>query len=50
MKLAIPYDNGQVFQHFGKTEAFKIYDIVDGKVGKDIVASVMNADSICNRP
>ena len=32
MKLAIPYDNGQVFQHFGKTEAFKIYDIVDGKV------------------
>ena len=31
MKLAITYDNGQVFQHFGKTEAFKIYDIVEAK-------------------
>lgn len=39
MKLAIPYDNGQVFQHFGKTEAFKIYDIVDGKVGPSMVMS-----------
>ena len=39
MKLAIPYENGQVFQHFGKTEAFKIYDIVDGKVGPSMVMS-----------
>ena len=38
MKLAITYDNGQVFQHFGKTEAFKIYDIVEGKVGASMVA------------
>lgn len=27
MKIAIPYDNGQVFQHFGKSEHFKLYDI-----------------------
>ena len=39
MKIAIPYENGQVFQHFGKTEAFKIYDIVDGKVGPSMVMS-----------
>lgn len=39
MKLAITYDNGQVFQHFGKTEAFKIYDIVEGKVGASMVMS-----------
>lgn len=32
MRLAIPYDNGQVFQHFGRSEQFKIYDIQDGKV------------------
>lgn len=30
MKIAVTYENGQVFQHFGHTEAFKIYD-VDGK-------------------
>ncbi len=25
MKIAIPYDNGQIFQHFGQTEQFKLY-------------------------
>ncbi|MCI6991341.1 MAG: NifB/NifX family molybdenum-iron cluster-binding protein [Clostridiales bacterium] len=37
MKLAITYDNGQVFQHFGKTQQFKIYDIQEGKVGPSLV-------------
>ena len=32
MKLAIPYEEGQIFQHFGKTPAFKIYDIANGQV------------------
>lgn len=32
MRVAVTYDNGEVFQHFGRTEAFKIYDIADGKV------------------
>lgn len=32
MKLAVTYENGNVFQHFGHTERFKIYDIEDGKV------------------
>lgn len=32
MKIAVTYDNGEIFQHFGKTEAFKIYDIEDNKV------------------
>lgn len=27
MKIAVTYDNGQVFQHFGHTEQFKIYNI-----------------------
>lgn len=27
MKVAIPYEDGQIFQHFGKTTGFKIYDI-----------------------
>ena len=32
MKIAVTYENGEIFQHFGHTEAFKIYDIEDGKV------------------
>jgi predicted Fe-Mo cluster-binding NifX family protein len=32
MKIAVTYENGEVFQHFGRTENFKIYDIEDGKV------------------
>jgi predicted Fe-Mo cluster-binding NifX family protein len=32
MKIAVTYENGEIFQHFGHTEAFKIYDIADGKV------------------
>ena len=32
MKIAVTYENGQVFQHFGHTEQFKIYTVEDGKV------------------
>ena len=32
MKIAVTYDNGQIFQHFGHTEAFKLYEVEDGKV------------------
>ncbi len=32
MKIAVTYDNGEIFQHFGRTENFKIYDIEDNKV------------------
>ena len=32
MKIAVTYDNGNVFQHFGRTEFFKVYDVVDNKV------------------
>ena len=32
MRIAVTYENGQVFQHFGHTEEFKIYEIEDGKV------------------
>ena len=32
MKIAVPYENGQVFQHFGHTGQFKIYDVEDGQI------------------
>ena len=31
-RIAVTYDNGQVFQHFGHTEAFKIYEVEDDKI------------------
>ncbi len=30
--VAVTYDNGEVFQHFGRTEMFKLFEIVDGKI------------------
>ncbi|WP_418427816.1 NifB/NifX family molybdenum-iron cluster-binding protein, partial [Anaerotruncus massiliensis (ex Liu et al. 2021)] len=32
MKIAVTYENGQVFQHFGHTGQFKVYEVADGKV------------------
>ena len=32
MKIAVTYENGQIFQHFGHTEQFKIYIAEDGKI------------------
>ena len=32
MKIAVAYENGQIFQHFGHTEQFKLYEAVDGKI------------------
>ena len=32
MKIAVTYENGQIFQHFGHTEQFKIYAVECGKI------------------
>ena len=32
MKIAVTYENGQIFQHFGHTEQFKVYTVADGKI------------------
>ena len=34
MRIAVTHENGQVFQHFGHTAEFKIYDVEDGKIVK----------------
>ena len=34
MRVAVPYEEGSVFQHFGRTETFKVYDIDHGATGK----------------
>lgn len=32
MKIAVTYENGEVFQHFGQTTKFKIYDVNDNAI------------------
>ncbi|MDL2281364.1 dinitrogenase iron-molybdenum cofactor biosynthesis protein [Selenomonadales bacterium OttesenSCG-928-I06] len=32
MKIAVTYEDGQIFQHFGHTERFKFYDVENGEV------------------
>ena len=34
MKIAVTNENGQVFQHFGRTASFRVYDVEDQKVVK----------------
>ena len=54
MRIAVTYEDGQIFQHFGHTETFKIYDVEEGKVvhsevvdtngsGHGALAGVLNA-------
>ena len=39
MKIAIPYENGMVFQHFGHTAEFKFYEVENGQVTASEVVS-----------
>lgn len=32
MRIAVTYENGQIFQHFGHTEQFKVYDVENGQI------------------
>ena len=41
MKIAVTFESGKVFQHFGHTERFKVYDVENGEVA---LATVVNTD------
>ena len=32
MKIAVTYENGEIFGHFGHTEQFKVYETENGKI------------------
>ncbi|MBR2048930.1 MAG: DUF134 domain-containing protein [Oscillospiraceae bacterium] len=32
MRIAVTYEDGAIFQHFGHTSQFKVYDVANGKV------------------
>lgn len=40
MKIAVTYENGNIFQHFGRTELFKVYEVENNEVvSSEIVGS-----------
>lgn len=41
MRIAVTYENGQVFQHFGHTRQFKLYDVKDGAVTSSMVIEAL---------
>lgn len=43
MKIAVTYENGQVFQHFGHTQAFKIYEVENQAVTSAEVVPTMGS-------
>ena len=32
LKIAVTYEDGRIFQHFGRTPAFKLYEVEDGSI------------------
>ena len=43
MKIAVTYENGQIFQHFGHTAQFKVYDIADNKIVSSVVLDTLGS-------
>ena len=40
-KIAVSYENGEVFQHFGHTKEFKLYTVEDGGVLAEEIVPTM---------
>lgn len=43
MRIAVTYENGEVFQHFGHTSQFKLYDVENGKVEREQVVDTQGS-------
>lgn len=43
MRIAVTYEEGQIFQHFGHTRQFKVYDIQNGQVAESQVVDTMGS-------
>lgn len=43
MRIAVTYENGEIFQHFGHTQMFKVYDVQDGKIIASQVVDTMGS-------
>lgn len=43
MRVAVPYENGKIFQHFGHSEQFKLYVVEDNKIVSSTVVDTMGS-------
>ena len=43
MNIAVTYENGQIFQHFGHCEAFKLYTVQDNTVTESKIVSAVGS-------
>lgn len=43
MRIAVPYNNGEIFQHFGHTEFFKLYEVENNAVTSAVVMATEGA-------
>ena len=46
MRIAVTYENGNIFQHFGHTEQFKFYDVEGTKIVHEQVTDSHNVDTV----
>lgn len=47
MKIAVTYENGMIFQHFGHTKQFKLYDVENGAVVRSAVIDTNGSGHGC---
>lgn len=43
MKIAVTYENGQIYQHFGHTSQFKIYNVENNTITESFVIDTMGS-------
>ena len=43
MRLAVPFDHGQIYGHFGRTAQFKLYDVPDGRIVSSAIVDTMGS-------
>ena len=50
MRIAVTYENGEIFQHFGHTEQFKLYDVEDGRIVAEQIVPTNGSGPHARRP
>lgn len=43
MRVAVTYENGEIFQHFGHTSQFKVYDVEGQNIVKEEIIDTMGS-------
>ena len=43
MRVAVPFDHGEIYGHFGRAAQFKLYDLTDGRIVSSAVVDTMGS-------